>query len=46
VETQKRLLHALQARDGDLWALVAHRHVQHRAAVLYQGVDLMAPGKV
>lgn len=45
VETQTRLLHALQTRDGDLWALVAQHHVQHRAALLYQGVDLMAPGR-
>jgi DNA-binding GntR family transcriptional regulator len=45
VETQQRLLHALQVRDGDLWALVAHRHVQHRAAVLRHGIDPVTPGE-
>jgi DNA-binding GntR family transcriptional regulator len=43
VETQERLVQALQARDGDLWALVARRRAQHRTALLYHHVDLIAP---
>jgi DNA-binding GntR family transcriptional regulator len=45
VEVQKHLLHALQVRDGDLWSLVAYRHVLHRAALLFRGSDLLASGK-
>jgi DNA-binding GntR family transcriptional regulator len=45
VEVQKHLLHALQIRDGDLWSLVAYRHVLHRAALLLRGSDLLASGK-
>ena len=45
VEVQKHLLHALQVRDGDLWSLVAYRHVLHRAALLFRGSDLRASGK-
>jgi DNA-binding GntR family transcriptional regulator len=41
-EVQKHLLHALQIRDGDLWALVAYRHVLHRAALLLRGTDVQA----
>ena len=39
-EVQKQLHHALQIRDGDLWALVVYRHVLHRAALLLRGTDL------
>ena len=46
VETQRRMLQALQARNGDLWALVAHRHALHRAALLLQSVDGLAHDKV
>ena len=45
LEVQKHLLHALQIRDGDLWALVAYRHVLHRAALLLRGTELSAGGK-
>jgi len=45
VEVQKHLLHALQVRDGELWSLVAYRHVLHRAALLFRGSDLRASGK-
>jgi DNA-binding GntR family transcriptional regulator len=45
VEVQKHLLHALQARDGELWSLVAYRHVLHRAAMLFRGSELRASGK-
>ena len=34
VEVQKHFLHALKVRDGDLWTLVAQRHVLLRAALL------------
>jgi DNA-binding GntR family transcriptional regulator len=44
-EVQKQLHHALQIRDGDLWALVVYRHVLHRAALLLRGSDLAASGK-
>lgn len=44
-EVQKHLLRALQTRDGDLWALVAYRHVLHRAALLLRGTELSASGK-
>jgi DNA-binding GntR family transcriptional regulator len=44
-EVQKHLLHALQVRDGELWSLVAYRHVLHRAALLFRGSDLVATGK-
>jgi DNA-binding GntR family transcriptional regulator len=46
VEVQKHLLRALQTRDGELWALVAYRHVLHRAALLLRGTELSASGKV
>jgi len=45
VEVQKHLLQALQLRDGELWSLVAYRHVLHRAAMLFRGSDLPASGK-
>jgi DNA-binding GntR family transcriptional regulator len=45
VEVQKQLHHALQIRDGDLWALVVYRHVLHRAALLLRGTDLAASRK-
>jgi DNA-binding GntR family transcriptional regulator len=44
-EIQKHLHRALQIRDGDLWALVAYRHVLHRAALLFRRSDLAASGK-
>jgi len=43
-EVQKQLLHALQNRDGDLWAMVAYRHVLHRAALLLRGVERLTGG--
>jgi DNA-binding GntR family transcriptional regulator len=43
-EVQKHLHHALQIRDGDLWALVVYRHVLHRAALLLRGTDRAASG--
>jgi DNA-binding GntR family transcriptional regulator len=43
-EVQKQLHHALQIRDGDLWALVVYRHVLHRAALLLRRNDLAAGG--
>jgi len=45
-EVQKHLLHALQVRDGELWALVAYRHVLHRAALLLRGADVQGSRKV
>jgi DNA-binding GntR family transcriptional regulator len=45
VEEQQRMLRALQVRDGDLWAMAAHRHIRHRAAVMRRGVDRMGGGK-
>jgi DNA-binding GntR family transcriptional regulator len=44
-EVNKQLLHALQLRDGELWALVLYRHVLHRAALLLRGTDAPARGK-
>jgi len=44
VEVQNQLLHALRIRDGDLWALVAYRHVLHRAALLLRSAELSAGG--
>ncbi|HEY0801828.1 MAG TPA: GntR family transcriptional regulator [Steroidobacteraceae bacterium] len=41
-EVHKQLLHALQLRDGELWALVLYRHVLHRAALLLRGTDAPA----
>ena len=43
-EVQKQLHHALQIRDGDLWALVVYRHVLHRAALLLRSTDLATSG--
>jgi DNA-binding GntR family transcriptional regulator len=43
-EVQKHLHHALQIRDGDLWALVVYRHVLHRAALLLRGTNRAASG--
>jgi DNA-binding GntR family transcriptional regulator len=45
LECQKQLHHALQIRDGDLWALVVYRHVLHRAALLLRGTDLPVGGR-
>lgn len=45
VEEQQRMLRALQVRDGDLWAMAAHRHLRHRAAMMRRGVDRMVSGK-
>lgn len=45
VEEQERMLRALQVRDGDLWTLVARRHIRHRAALLRQGVDRVAESR-
>jgi DNA-binding GntR family transcriptional regulator len=44
-EVHKQLLHALQLRDGELWALVLYRHVLHRAALLLRGTDAPASRK-
>jgi DNA-binding GntR family transcriptional regulator len=44
VEVQKHLFHALRIRDGDLWSLVAYRHVLHRTALLLRGSDRLASG--
>jgi DNA-binding GntR family transcriptional regulator len=35
---QRHMLHALKTRDGDLWALVADRHVRHRATLPLHGL--------
>ena len=35
-EEQEQMLRALQVRDGDLWALLASRHLRHRTALLRQ----------
>jgi DNA-binding GntR family transcriptional regulator len=44
VEAQKHLHHALQIRDGDLWALVVYRYVLHRAALLLRRSDFATSG--
>lgn len=38
-EEQEQMLRALQVRDRDLWALLASRHLRHRAALLRQTFD-------
>jgi len=43
-EVQKQMLHALRSRDGDLWSMVAYRHVLHRAALLLRGAESPASG--
>jgi DNA-binding GntR family transcriptional regulator len=35
-EEQEQMLRALQVRDGDLWTLLASRHLRHRTALLRQ----------
>jgi DNA-binding GntR family transcriptional regulator len=45
VELQKQSRHALQIRDGDLWALVAQRYVLHRATLLLRDIDGTASAK-
>lgn len=44
-QVQQQMLHALKTRDGDLWALVAYRHVLHRAALLLRGTEARQGGK-
>jgi hypothetical protein len=45
VELQKQSRHALQIRDGDLWALVAQSYVLHRATLLLRDIDGTAGAK-
>jgi DNA-binding GntR family transcriptional regulator len=49
MEEQRRMLQALQVRDGEMWALAARRHLRHRVAVLRDGFErlshAMAPSR-
>ncbi len=44
-QVQQQMLHALKTGDGDLWALVAYRHVLHRAALLLRSTETRSSGK-
>jgi DNA-binding GntR family transcriptional regulator len=41
-EEQEQMLRALQVRDGDLWTLLASRHLRHRTALLRQAFSSMS----
>jgi DNA-binding GntR family transcriptional regulator len=44
-EEQQQMLRALQVRDGDLWTLLAGRHLRHRKALLRQALDRVAKAR-
>jgi DNA-binding GntR family transcriptional regulator len=45
VDEHERMVHALQLRDADLWALATQRHLCHWATLLRRGANHMPDGQ-